>query len=194
MQELRNEQAVYRAALALVMHLTQPRYDYGVAQRLMKIIAANIKEWPRQWQREKSLRSFEPIWKLRAESLERIECLSLAPPDPILPDELSGRMVICELLNSFRSTVFPNPVEMHSSIKFGIRPLLYSLLRRQFLYPRGFFICSNSECRSFFNIERSGQQFCNPECSLHHRQRIYWQERGRKLRKKRTAQLRKAGK
>lgn len=194
MQELRNEQAIYRAALALIMHLAQPNYDYGSAQQLIKTIAAYIKDWSRQWEREKSLRGFEPIWKLSAESLKRIEGLSLAFPDPILPNELSGRIVICELLNSFRSMVFPNPLEMYSNIKFGTRPLLYSLLRRQFLYPRGFCICSNSECRNFFNIERSGQQFCSSECSLHQRQRIYWQKRGRKLRKKRAAQRRKAGK
>jgi len=194
MQELRNEQAIFRAALALIMHLAQPNYDYGLAQQLIKTIAANIKEWPRQWEREKSLRGFEPIWKLSAEPLKRIESLSVAPPDPILPNEVSGRIVICELLNSFRSILFPNPLEMHSHIKFGIRPLLYSLLRRQFLYPRGFCICSNSECRNFFNIERSGQQFCSSECSRHHRQRIYWQKRGKTLRKKRAAKRRKLSK
>jgi len=194
MQELRNEQAIYRAALVLIMHLAQRNYDYGTAQQLIKTIAANVKEWPRQWEREKSQRDFEPMWKLSAESLKRIEGLSVAPPDPILPNEVSGRIVICELLNSFRSIIFPNPLEMHSNIKFGTRPLLYSLLRRQFLYPRGFSICSNSECRNFFNIERSGQQFCSSECSRHHRQRIYWQKRGKTLRNKRTYQRRKAGK
>jgi hypothetical protein len=90
-----------------------------------------------------------------------------------------GRIVICELLNSFPSIAFPNPFEMHSSIKYGVRPLLYALLRRQFFYPRGFAICTNTECRNFFNIERAGQQFCSPECSLRHRQRIYWEKRGK---------------
>ena len=50
---------------------------------------------------------------------------------------------------------------MHSSIKYGIRPLLYSILRRQFINPRGFAFCANTECRNFFNIERAGQQFCS---------------------------------
>jgi len=193
MQELRNEQAIYRAALGLVMQLGQQDYDSLSGQQLMKTIAANIKDWPRQWEREKSLRGFEPAWKLTAESLERIESLSLLPPDA-LPDELSGRIVTCELLNAFRSIVFPNPLEMHSSIQFGIRPLLYSILRRQFIYPRGFAICANTECRNFFNIERSGQNFCSTECSLRHRQRIYWQEQGKKLRNKRAAKRRKTRK
>jgi hypothetical protein len=57
-----------------------------------------------------------------------------------------GRIVICELLNSFPATVFSNALEMHSSIEFGIRPLLYSILRRQFVSPRDFAICANLEC------------------------------------------------
>jgi hypothetical protein len=191
MRELRNEHAVYRAALALVMQLQTTNYDYVSAQQHMKIIAANIKEWPRQWEREKFLGGAEPKWKLSKDSLERITSLSSAPRDPRLPAEVDGRVVLCELLNSFRSTVFPNPLEMHSSIKFGIRPLLYSILRQQFIYPRGFSICPNSECRNFFNIERAGQQFCSPECSLHQRQRDYWQNRGKKLRKKRADQRRR---
>jgi hypothetical protein len=39
-----------------------------------------------------------------------------------------------------------------------------------------------------FNIERAGQQFCCPECSLQHRQRVYWEQRGKKFRKKRSTE------
>ena len=191
LRELRNEQTVYRAALSLVMQLKTADYDFDSAQRHIKIIAASIRNWPGQWERETSLGRTEPKWKLHKESLERIDGLSLLPRDPILSDEVSGRIVICELLNAFPSTIYPNPIEMHSSIRFGIRPLLYSILRRQFIYTREFAICENTECRNFFNIDRAGQTFCRPECSLHHRQRVYWQERGKKLRKKRTAQRRK---
>jgi len=35
---------------------------------------------------------------------------------------------------------------------------------------------------------------CSPECSLHHRQRVYWQKRGKKLRKKRATRRQKMGK
>ncbi|MEO6910185.1 MAG: hypothetical protein ABI158_04595 [Edaphobacter sp.] len=189
MQELRNEQVIYRSALALVMQMAQPEFDFDSVEQLIKIIAANIQDWPRQRKREKLQRQVEPEWKASSKSLERINSLSSRPPDPI-----SGRIVICELLNSFPSIVFPSPLEMHSSIKFGLRSLLYSLLRRQFIYPRTFAICVNTECRKFFNTERAGQQFCSPECSLHHRQRVYWQERGKRLRKKRTAQHRKTRK
>jgi hypothetical protein len=104
---------------------------------------------------------------------------------------LTGRIVICELLNSFPSTAYPNPVEMHANIQFGIRPLLYSILRRQFFHPRGFSICPNTECHRFFNIERAGQRFCDAECSRRQRQRDYWQTNGKKMRERRKAKPRK---
>lgn len=166
-------------------------YDYSAAQNLIRTIATNIQDWPNQWEREKSQHGIEPRWKLSGESLKRIEGLSKLPRDKFLADFVYGRIVICELLNSFPSTIYPSPIEMHSSIKYGIRPLLYSILRRQFINPRGFTFCANTECRNFFNIERAGQQFCSSECSLHHRQRIYWQKQGKKLRKKRSAKARK---
>jgi hypothetical protein len=172
-------------------HLDKPIYDYFSAQERINTIAANIKAWPGQWEREKSQRGSEPRWKLSNELLTLIEVPGDPRRDPLIPDFVAGRRVICGLLNSFPSTVFPNPLEMHSSIRFGIRPLLYSLLRRQFIYPRGFGFCANRECRKFFNIERAGQRFCSPECSRQHRKRIYWQQQGKKLREKRIARAKK---
>jgi hypothetical protein len=186
MQELRNERSIYHAALALVMELRRTRdFDYLFAQRLIEKIASNISDWPRQWEREQLHRNGEPFWGLATDSLKRIQQLSFSRPDMLLPPSLDARIVICELLNVFRATIFPNPLEMHRSIKYGIRPLLYSALRREFLYPHDVGICGNTQCRDFFEIERAGQQFCTPECSLRQRQREYWKKRGKKLRKKR---------
>ena len=78
MQELRKEAAAYRAALSLVMELNQPRYDCAFAQEQIKTISKNIKAWPRQWTREKSLSRVEPKWKISAQSIKRIEALSSA--------------------------------------------------------------------------------------------------------------------
>jgi hypothetical protein len=172
-------------------YLDHPVYDYSSAQKLMSTIATNIQGWPSQWEREKSLRGDEPRWKLSSDLLKLIEAPNEPRSDLFIPDFVAARRVICGLLNSFPSTVFPNPIEMHSSIRFGIRPLLYSILRRQFINPRGFAFCANTECRNFFNVERAGQQFCSSECSLRHRQRIYWQDQGKKLREKRVARAKK---
>ena len=194
MQELKREQSVYRAALGLVDWLANDGEDTRSVDPLIELIAANIKDWPEQWKREKRLREKEPAWRLREKSLKRIKSLARLRRAPDWQAALDVRIIICELLNSFPSTVYPNPLEFHGDIKFGIRPLLYSLLRRQFLYPRGFSICLNTECRNFFGIERAGQQFCKTECSLRQRQRDYWKTKGKKLRKKRTAKRRKLSK
>jgi hypothetical protein len=187
MQELKSEQSVYRAALGLVHWLANEGDDTRSVDPLIELIAVRIKDWPEQWMREKRLREKEPAWQLREKSLKRIEGVARLRRVPDWQAALDVRIIICELLNSFPSTVYSNPLELHDDIKFGVRPLLYSLLRRQFLYPRGFSICLNTECRNFFSIERAGQQFCNADCSIRQRQRDYWQERGKKMREKRTA-------
>jgi len=176
------------------MELARPvaDYDFSRSQGYIAAIAAGIRDWPRQWQREQSQRKREPLWKLSAESLKRIEQLRFAHPHGLLPPTVDGQIVICELLNAFRSTVFPNPFELHSSIKHGIRPLLYSILRREFLYPGDVAACANTKCRQFFAIERAGQRFCSAECSLQQRQRDYWNKSGKKLRAKRLKKRRKA--
>ena len=190
-QELRNEHLIYRAALRLIILFKEHDFDYELAQKLMREISAHIGDWPRQWERERSQRRSEPIWKLSTESLRRIGQMASARRDSLLSPTVDGRIVICELLNSFRGMSFPNPLEMYGGIKYGIRPLLYSILRRQFFAPREFAACANTQCRDFFNIERAGQQFCSPECSQQQRQRTYWKKRGKKLRKKRLIGKRK---
>lgn len=187
MRELRNEHLIYRAALRLIIPLGERNFDYEITRTLIREISTHIDDWPRQWERELSQRGSEPSWRLSTKSLRRIEQMSSGPADSILPPSLDGRIVICELLNSFRGMVFPSPLEMHSSIEYGIRPLLYSILRRQFMNHRDSAACANTQCRDFFNVERDGQQFCSPECSLRQRQRIYWKKRGKNLRKERMA-------
>jgi hypothetical protein len=194
-QELRNEQVIYRAAMRLAI-LARKRKEETEARTLIREIASRIGDWPRQWERERSQRhgGIEPSWRMRAESLKRIEHLSMAGPDPFGLSVHDGGIVICELLNSFPGTVFPNPLEMHSSIKFGIRPLLYSILRRQFTAHRDIARCANTRCRDYFNVERAGQEFCSEQCSREHRQRKYWSEHGKKLRKRRRSKIKKNAK
>ena len=173
------------------MELARSEFNYLAAQRLIGEIASHIREWPRQWKRERSQRVEEPLWGLTAASLERIRQLSSSRPDMLLPPTIDARIVMCELLNVFRATAFPNPLEMHSSIKHGIRPLLYSILRREFLHLHDVDVCANTQCREFFEVERAGQQFCTPECSLRQRQREYWRKHGKKLRENRLKNKKK---
>jgi hypothetical protein len=109
----------------------------------------------------------------------------LLPPQFVLPPQLDARIVLCELVNVFPLRAFPNPAEMHSYIRFGIRPLLYNILRREFLQPRDVAVCANTHCRAFFEVERADQRFCDPVCSRQHRQREYWKDCGKTARRKR---------
>lgn len=191
LQELRNEQVIYHAAFRLIIGLTKTNFDYQSAQQWIKQIAAHIGEWRKQWRRERSSRSFRPSWHLSMQSFRRIQQLSSAPQDGFLSPTVDSRIVICELLNTFPARAFPNPLEMHSSIRYGIRPLLYALLRREFLHPHDAGACANTQCRALFEIERAGQRFCTNECSLSQRQREYWSRRGSKVRRLRRKNLKK---
>jgi hypothetical protein len=189
LQELRNEQSIYRAALALIMEMSKEDFDYGFAQGQIAKIAPHIGHWPEQWERELVQRKTEPSWKIHPDSIKRIESFASARQSWMHPPSLDARIVICELLNVFRSQVFPNAIELHNTIEYGIRPLLYSILRREFLYPRDFGVCANTQCKGFFDIDREGQTFCSPECSLRQRQRDYWKIGGKQARAKRLKKV-----
>ena len=153
------------------------------AKQRMAEIAREIRGWPRQWNREKKERGENPLWRVRGDSIRRIAALAKSGPDLVLPPQLDARIVLCELVNVFPSLAFPNPPEMHSYIRFGIRPLLYSILRREFFQTRDVGVCANTQCRAFFEVERAGQRFCDDECSRSQRQRDYWKNRGKRARK-----------
>jgi hypothetical protein len=198
--ELRRERSIYRSALALVVELDRSRlkpetFDDGIARDAINNISANVSHWQDQWYREGSARGSAPLWRPSVPSMSRIAALAVPlqklrhrPPVSALPPNVDAHVVICELLNIFPSLVFPNPLELHASLRYGIRPLLYSILRRELLQAHETAVCANTRCREFFEIERARQMFCNEDCSRQQRQREYWQKRGRKLRSKRLKQ------
>ena len=189
LQELRSERRIYNAAFGLLVELDKKpiEFDVDCAKQRMAEIAREIRGWPRQWNRERKERGENPLWRVRGDSIRRIAALAKSGPDLVLPPQLDARIVLCELVNVFPSLAFPNPPEMHSYIRFGIRPLLYSILRREFFQTRDVGVCANTQCRAFFEVERAGQRFCDDECSRSQRQRDYWKNRGKRVRKKRLA-------
>ena len=89
MQELRNERALYNAAWRLVMLEGEGQEAFEskreLGRELIREIAAQVKDWLLQWERERAERKREPYWKLTAHSLERIVGISrLKYPDPFL--------------------------------------------------------------------------------------------------------------
>jgi hypothetical protein len=150
-------------------------------------VAEEIRRWPEQWIREKKQLGDDPLWTIRESSLRQIESLTHSKRDALLPPQVDARIVVCEALNAFPPRIFPNPLRMHWSLQFGVRPLLYSLLRAEFSQAREVRSCANTRCRSFFELERAGQRFCDEICSRQQRQREYWQVRGKNARLERRA-------
>jgi hypothetical protein len=209
LSELMKDQLVYRSALFLIFELQKGKQsDIATVRRCISTIVDNVSGWPRQWERERRLRSDglgyapEPHWNFTQQNLEHLELWrweAEAEPsgDPWkdafrgLDPVRDGHCVICELVNAFVPLVYPwgkSPVEApHWDIVAGIRPLLYYMLRREYLSSGGISICRHSDCRNVFEIERSGQEFCDEDCSRLQRQREYWSNRGSRLRKLRLA-------
>jgi hypothetical protein len=205
--ELREERQVYRAALVLMAELQLKKSNIKTIQDCIVEIVDSVHGWPSQWERERRLRQGgqgyapQPEWSFNGDNLQYLETLrwqalrqsSVNPlRDAIRGIEPidAGHYALCELVNAFRPLVYPwghAPVEApHWDLTAGIRPVLYYILRREYLQAGGIGICRNKECRSLFEIERFGQEFCGAVCSRLQRQRDYWQKAGKKLRQRRT--------
>jgi hypothetical protein len=102
----------------------------------------------------------------------------------------AGHLVLCELINAFDTEVQyfgDRAVEVlpFASLRFGIRPALYLILKHMYLGRAGAQVCRNDRCRQFFESKREGQVYCSNECSQRYRQRGYWTTRGSVQRNKR---------
>ncbi len=206
--ELRSEHRAYRAALNLVAELQRNKDadTHKIAENVSAIVT-NISKWPEQWERERQLRNgglgfaSQPAWLFQQENLEHLETYEYYASrertgDPweravVMDPITAGHHSICELVNAFSSQVYPwgkTPIEApHWDLTGGIRPVLYYILRREYLLKtRTVGICRNTDCRQLFEIERFGQEFCSEECSRLQRQREYWKKRGKNLRKRRA--------
>lgn len=72
----------------------------------------------------------------------------------------------------------------------GILPQLHFMFRQEILREQGVRMCALGECGKLFPLERYGQRFCSDTCSRLQRQRDYYWRRGKKLRRKRSAETR----
>ncbi|MCU1300241.1 MAG: hypothetical protein JWQ87_525 [Candidatus Sulfotelmatobacter sp.] len=211
--ELERERLVYRSALVLISELQRAKEsDIATVRKCISTIVSNVSEWPSQWERERGLRvgglgfAKDPQWKFSNENLRHLELwlwhsMRERSGDPLkdafsMPNPVhDGHLVTSELVNAFAPHVYPwgdSPVEAPSwDLAGGIRPILYYMLRREYLSGGGISLCRNSDCRSIFEIERSRQEFCSEECSRLQRQREYWSARGKKLRKTRLGRRRR---
>lgn len=102
----------------------------------------------------------------------------------------AGHLVLCQLINAFDTEVCyfaDRAVEAlpYDSLRFGVRPALYQILKHMYLGRVGAQVCRNDRCRQFFESKREGQVYCSIECSQRYRQRQYWTTTGSVRRNKR---------
>lgn len=207
--ELRNERKLYRAALTLVSVLGRGnKPDLAIVQQCIEQIYSGVLDWPWQWEREHRLRKKiadydKPAWTFTKQDVESVGVDKFyadnhGANEPLAaPDALSSaHSALCTLINAFEVRLYlwgDHAVEApHWNLRGGIRPLLYYILRREYLKGSGIEICRNSDCRQVFEIERAGQEFCSDLCSRRQRQREYWVKSGKKKRARRLRSAKKA--
>lgn len=207
---LRRERQIYACALGLVTELAKKESacDLDTIQRYIAQICDGCKQWPREWQKEAEWRRsrdyLPPQWRFGAKELENLRSQWWSAKACPKPKELRevlvhsgafycGHCVVCSLVNAFIPEVHYAGVVYEASARnsslFGVRPVLYYILRQEYLRRGGTRLCANVRCNKFFSVERGGQTFCTEECSRRQRQREYWALKGATLRRKRSVRL-----
>lgn len=190
LRELRREREIYAAALGLLVEQRKEGgdFDFDGAQKLIAYIAERVKYWPRQWRRERKLRrAAPPAWRIEAATVKKIAALATAAPTQLVNRQYFAQAAICELVNVFPTKIYVIPEEMNGALTFGIRPVLYGILFREFLSGRAAEMCATPECRNFFMIGHGRQHYCSNLCARRSRQKKYWQKAGKLRRQKRQA-------
>jgi hypothetical protein len=199
--ELNREQSIYRMCLRLLGQLSRGERDSSLAviRECTASIVPGVSEWLKDWNREcvsrTSKKQGPPFWRFLPENYESLlhfqvmaasEPCALGGYDPFK----AGHEVLCGVLNAFPTRIeylMDRPVETLSdgSLLYGIRPLLYLILRHEYMTQIGMEVCANSACSRFFVVERLRQKFCDETCSRRFRQRQYWSDKGSQLRAQR---------
>jgi hypothetical protein len=86
--------------------------------------------------------------------------------DPFLP----AQMLVSELLNAFPQMfawLGPHALEVEPpfALEFGVRPILYAMLRNDLKRGRQLRRCAWQECNDFFHVSRSDRLCCKDSCS-----------------------------
>lgn len=201
LKELRHEQGIYRSCLRLLGELTRGEKGASLAviRECASFIVPGVSQWLRDWDKEFVSRARKkqgpPFWHFRAENYNALRhfqavCASepsgLAGYDPFS----AGHELLCGILNAFPTKIeflLDRPIETvpYESLLYGVRPLLYLILRHEYLTQIGMDVCANPACARLFVIERLHQRFCDEHCSRRFRQRQYWANRGSRRRAQR---------
>jgi hypothetical protein len=148
------------------------------------------------------LQGDRPDLRVIAETLPPVVKLKTDFVRPKDPFTILGwcHQYVCSVLEEFPSRLVvsrrrgPYIVEDLPPTMSGLKPLLYHLLRRDYVNgssgPPRIGICRNDKCHDVFAPERKGAKYCDKTCSRLARQRDYYHKRGKKRRRKRLRKTR----
>jgi hypothetical protein len=211
-ESLRREHQIYLSLLTLYreVHSGQPNCEtlHAAAVNLRNGCSFWVEQFKRETKTEQlDLRlSEDPRWiwnEARQIDIQgRVEAITsaiLGSPDPIDATGLAverSHVLLCTFLNAFPPTITRSErstVEAVSdNLAFGIRHLLYFLIRKDYLAKARISTCAWDACARWFRVGTKGSPCCSPEHGERFRQWKYYHEgKGQKKRIKRYKKVEK---
>jgi hypothetical protein len=176
------------------------KQEYKAIQGHLCVLAEQTREWPNQLATEKKARRQHELdpntgWSWTSIEQELLETAILrfswlaAVPDVrldvaeacVVRPHSALRLVVTTILNAFPPLLTWNSSGMaqHSGadLIFGIRPLIYHMVREDLLSGNEIRLCRNKSCGQFFRAERRDQTCCTPDCSERVRYQKYYENK-----------------
>jgi len=185
----------------------EKRLKYESIAEQLSILANQTKTWQSQLDAEITSRRLhglapDPGWSWSAIAQDRLDTAAsnffqlTGYADDELPcaefmnqpqEEL--RLVVTTVLNAFPPLLaWGSEIVQHpgADLIFGIRPLIYHMIREDLLTQTEIRLCRNKSCGRFFRANRRDQTCCSPECSERVRFRKYYETKRKPQRQARN--------
>jgi len=200
---LRREQETVNAALQLVGEIRSDEPDGYAVVRAAKSLVRGTVYWVDAYNRElkeKRLRPWQdsPSWIWTAKHQGRAQQVANAVGPVDSEDSLDraksqAHELLCHILNAFPVRLTQSdgiPVELPSEdVSFGVLPVLYFLLRCDYLWNAKVARCALKDCMRWFRVGSHDSPCCSEEHSLRYRQWVYYHEgKGKQMRQRRREQ------
>lgn len=192
------------------------------SQLLFDEVLRGTHEWIKQCKRESSMRCLSNLapcaWNWTEEQQDTLDRLLGHARSGLSTDSANPQLArflvygdpianvndaICDVLNAFptyiqylaaRPNERPKVVEMpRSDLTFGIRPILYFMLRSDYLRGWEMRLCSRIGCGIWFRPTGHRPHHCSALCARRARQKKSWETKGRETRRTRIAKARESG-
>ncbi len=200
---LSREQRTLTAALQLFEQIRSDKPDREALFDAARALVLGTSFWVDVYNRELAVKSDRhwqdsPSWTWTAKHQQRAQML-MTPLRPlngkgaVKRAKAQANDLLCHLLNAFpvRMTQYQDmPLEMPSEdVSFGIFPVLYFLLRCDYLWSGKVARCAWRDCTRWFRVGTHDSPCCSEEHSLKYRQWVYYHEgKGKRTRQRRRKQ------